>query len=49
MEQIRTKDEFYCQECGDDAVTAIEFENTKMVLCKEHEEEFKEQIKEEYL
>ena len=49
MKPIRTEDEFYCQRCGGDADTVIEFENSKMVLCKKHEEEFKEWVREEHL
>jgi len=49
MQPIRTEDEFYCDRCGEPADTVIEFDHNKVVLCKKHEEEFKEEIKERHL
>ena len=49
MQPIRTKGEFTCDKCDRDAVVSIEFPSHTYSLCKIHEEEFKEYIKEEHI
>lgn len=49
MQPIRTRGEFTCDKCDRDAVVSIEFKSHTYSLCKIHEEEFKDYIKEEHL
>jgi len=49
MQPIKKKEEFTCQECDQDATVVIEFSNGKYVFCEIHEQEFKENIREQYL